>query len=178
MTITQAAHRRKRIASALAAATVTIGVLASCGTGATSGSAAAQYGPPITPIAATSITGAPVTIPPAGRASLLIFYSVGCGTCVGITQHIASIAPANQAADYYAINMDPTEDVRTSKGFLDYIDSPHIVGVNDTSGELTRAYGVNSVSTIVVTDPSGQIILRAISPLPAEIATAIRDATG
>lgn len=151
--------------------------LASCATTSAADSAAIQYGPAITPIPAKDIAGTATTVPIPGKTNVMIFYSVGCGTCVGITQHLASIAPANPSADFLAINMDQSEDVRTSNGFLDYIDSPQIVGINDTTGDITRAFEVSSVSTIVITNPQGQVVLRGIEPKPDQISAAIQTAT-
>lgn len=168
--------RPSRGAAILAAAAAATTVLAACGA-STADSAASQYGTAITPIVAKTITGTATTVPTAGKANVMIFYSVGCGTCVGITQHLASIAPSHTNTDFLAINMDQTEDVRTSKGFLDYINSPQIVGVNDSSGDITRAFAVSSVSTIVVTNPDGQVVLRGVDPKPDQINAAIQAAT-
>ncbi len=158
----------------LAIAAVVTVVLAACGSNSAESS---QYGDPVAPISAETIAGKPTTIPAPGEATVLIFYSVGCGTCVGITQHIATLAPEYPNAQYVAVNIDASENVRTSKGFLEYIKSPDIVGVNDTNGEIAKAYGVNAVSTIVVLNSEGQIVMQAVTPPKDDIAAAMKTAT-
>lgn len=156
-----------------AAIAVVLGLTACTGT--TTQSVTYPKAPSATQIEA--ITGKQVTIPATDKDTLMIFYSVGCGTCIGITQQIAKIAQDHPDVDYYAVNLDPTEDVRTSNGFLDYINSPHIVGINDTKGTLTKAYSVNSVSTVVVINKDGDIVLNEYEPSPEAIAAAVAGPT-
>jgi|GEM_PF-5322323 len=165
-----------RITAAIAAVFAGVTLLAGCGTNA-SNLTASQYGDPIPAVTAKTITGTSATIPVPGKATVMIFYSVGCGTCISITQHIATIAKSHPTAEYVAVNIDPTEDVRSSKGFLDYIDSPAIIGINDTKATITRAYQVASVSTVVVLNPAGQIVLRGVEPPPDNITKAVETAT-
>lgn len=167
-------RRTARTLAGFAIAAALTVVLAACGSSSATDS---QYGTPVAPISAETIAGKPTTIPAPGKATLLIFYSVGCGTCVGITQHVASLAPQYPSAQYVAVNIDSTENVRTSKGFLDYVKSPAIVGVNDANGQIAKAYGVNAVSTIVVLNSAGQIVLQAVTPPKADIAAAMKTAT-
>ncbi|MFZ1669430.1 MAG: thioredoxin family protein [Candidatus Nanopelagicales bacterium] len=167
-------RRTVRTVAGFAVAAVVTVVLAACGS---SSAESSQYGNPVTPISAETIAGKPTTIPAPGEATVLIFYSVGCGTCVGITQHIATLAPQYPNAQYVAVNIDPSENVRTSKGFLEYIKSPAMVGVNDTNGEISKAYGVNAVSTIVVLNSDGQVVLQAVTPPKDDITAAMKTAT-
>ncbi len=111
-----------------------------------------------------------------GTPTVMVFYSVGCGTCVGITQHIAELAKEYPNANYLAVNIDPTEDVRTSNAFLDYINSPAITGINDTDGTIAKAYNVTSVSTVVVTDSDGGLLLGAAYPPLAQVDEAVAQA--
>lgn len=157
-----------------AASVAAVVALTSCST-ATSQSTTFPAAPAA--VSAQAINGSTVTIPAADKATAMIFYSVGCGTCIGITQQLAKIATEHPTADYYAVNLDPTEDVRTSNGFLGYINSPQIIGINDTEGTLTKAYGVNSVSTVVIVDKDQQVIVNAYEPTPEEIKSAIAQAT-
>ncbi len=177
-TPTPANRRGRRAAFAtFASALAAITALTGCGANA-SDAATSQYGDPVLPVTAVTIAGTQATIPAPGKATVLIFYTVGCGTCVEITQHIASVAASHPAAEYVAVNIDPKEDVRSAKGFLDYINSPALIGINDTSGTLTRAYQVASVSTVVVLNTTGQIVLRGVEPQPDAITAAVEAATG
>jgi thiol-disulfide isomerase/thioredoxin len=133
-------------------------------------------GPAIDPVSATSISGETVEVPSADKPTVMVFYSVGCGTCVGITQHIAELAKQYPNATYLAVNIDATEDVRTSNAFLDYINSPTITGINDTDGQIAKAYNVTSVSTVVVTDASGGILLDAAYPPLVDVDAAVAQA--
>ncbi|MGV1079691.1 MAG: TlpA family protein disulfide reductase [Candidatus Nanopelagicales bacterium] len=92
------------------------------------------------------------------------------------TQPLVTLAPEYPNTQYVAVNIDTSENVRTSKGFLEYIKSPDIVGVNDTDGEISKAYGVNAVSTIVVLNSDGQVVLQAVTPPKADIAAAMKTA--
>jgi thiol-disulfide isomerase/thioredoxin len=139
-------------------------------------SSGAQAGPAIEPVSATTITGESIQVPTANKPTVMVFYSVGCGTCVGITEHIAGLANQYPDASYLAVNIDPTEDVRTSNSFLDYIDSPAITGINDTDGRITKAYGVTSVSSVVVTDSAGGVLLDAAYPPTADVDAAVAQA--
>lgn len=167
-------HRPVQSVAGLAIAVVVAVMLAACGSNSAESS---QYGDPVAPISTETIAGKPTTIPAPDEATVLIFYSVGCGTCVGITQHIATLAPQYPNAQYVAVNIDPSEGVRTSKGFLEYIKSPAIVGVNDTDGGISKAYGVNAVSTIVVLNSDGQVVLQAVTPPKGDITAAMKTAT-
>jgi len=133
-------------------------------------------GPAIDPVAATSISGEAIEVPSADQPTVMVFYSVGCGTCVGITQHIAGLANQYPDATYLAVNIDATEDVRTSNTFLDYINSPAITGINDTDGQIAKAYNVTSVSTVVVTDSAGGILLDAAYPPLVDVNAAVAQA--
>jgi thiol-disulfide isomerase/thioredoxin len=133
-------------------------------------------GPAVEPVSATSISGESLKVPAAGTPTVMVFYSVGCGTCVGITQHIAELAKEYPNANYLAVNIDPTEDVRTSNAFLDYINSPAITGINDTDGTIAKAYNVTSVSTVVVTDSDGGLLLGAAYPPLAQVDEAVAQA--
>ncbi|NQU37250.1 MAG: redoxin domain-containing protein [Actinobacteria bacterium] len=135
-----------------------------------------KAGPAIEPVSVTNISGETLEVPSADKPTVMVFYSVGCGTCVGITQHIAELAKQYPDATYLAVNIDATEDVRTSNAFLDYIDSPAITGINDTDGQIAKAYNVTSVSTVVVTDADGGILLDAAYPPLAEVNTAVEQA--
>ena len=128
------------------------------------------------PTTMTSTKGARVSVPAANKPTVMVFYSVGCGTCLGITQQIAKTATEFPNAEYLAVNLDPTEDIRTSNGFLDYVDSPDIVGINDVNGKLTNAYGVKSVSTVVVVNKEGKIVLNEVLPKPDVIDSTVKTA--
>lgn len=134
-------------------------------------------GPAIEPVSATSISGQKLEVPSADQPTVMVFYSVGCGTCVGITQHIAELAKQYPDATYLAVNIDATEDIRTSNAFLDYINSPAITGINDTDGQISKAYNVTSVSTVVVTDSAGGILLDAAYPPLVDVDNAVAQAT-
>lgn len=161
----------------IAAGVAAVVALTACSATTTQETEEVTYSKAPAPVSAEAITGKQVTIPATDTATVMIFYSVGCGTCLAITQQIAKIAAEYPSADYYAVNLDPTENVRTSNGFLDHINSPHIVGINDTNGKITKAYGVNSVSTVVVVNPAGDVVLNGYEPRPEEIKSAVAAST-
>ncbi len=139
-------------------------------------SAGINAGPPVEPVSATSIAGQTLEVPSSDQPTVMVFYSVGCGTCVGITQHIAELANQYPNATYLAVNIDATETVRTSNAFLEYIDSPAIIGINDTDGQIAKAFNVTSVSSVVVTDSAGGLLLDAAYPPIAEVDAAVAQA--
>lgn len=167
----------------VAAVMLAAGALAACGQSATTSNPAS---PPqatattSTPAAVatrlTTVDGKPVELPAAAPTAIL-FFSYGCGECVGGGKSLAAaraaVEKAGGSAKFLAVDIVPTEKPADVHLFLDQIGGTSLPAVIDTNGALTSRYQVTAPTTALVIDPSGQITYRGHAPSQDQILTAL-----
>jgi hypothetical protein len=126
--------------------------------------------------AATTSTTTPA--PPTGAAApAVLFFSAGCGECVGggtaVAGARAAVQKATGTARFLAVDMVPTENTADVHRFLDQIGDTNLPAVIDTHGDLTSRYQVTAQTTLLVIDPSGRITYRGHAPAQDQILTAL-----
>ena len=125
----------------------------------------------VTAFTAHTSTGAPVTVP-GGKPSAMLFLSASCGTCGPAAHALAAVQAADPpGANYVVVDIDPSETPADIAAFLATNQATTLASTSDTTGALTRAFGVTQLSTAVFLGPDGQVTARAVEPT----ATQIRD---
>ncbi|WGI36022.1 MULTISPECIES: TlpA family protein disulfide reductase [Mycolicibacterium] len=161
----------------VAAALLTAGALTACGPAATTSTTTPA--PPTgaaAPAALTTVDGHSVDLP-ATSPTAVLFFSAGCGECVGggtaVAGARAAVQKATGTARFLAVDMVPTENTADVHRFLDQIGDTNLPAVIDTHGDLTSRYQVTAQTTLLVIDPSGRITYRGHAPAQDQILTAL-----
>ncbi|MCX8565143.1 redoxin domain-containing protein [Mycolicibacterium mucogenicum] len=161
----------------MAAAVAAAALLTACGPSATTSN---PTPPPQSSAAAaamlTTVDGTKVDLPAAAPTAML-FFSTGCGECVGGGKSLAAARAAVQkaggSARFLAVDMVPTENTADVHRFLDQIGDTSVPAVVDPNGALTSRYQVSAQTTVLVVDPSGQITYRGHAPSQEQILAAL-----
>lgn len=111
------------------------------------------------------------------RPTAILFFSYGCGECVGGGKSLAAaraaVEKAGGSAKFLAVDIVPTEKPADVRHFLDQIGGTSLPAVVDTNGALTSRYQVTAPTTALVIDPSGQISYRGHAPSQDQILAAL-----
>lgn len=170
----------RRGLAGVAAAVLAAGTLAACGP-----TAAPSTTTPAAPHAnATATTAATLTTVdgksidlPAAAPTAVLFFSAGCGECVGGGKSLAAAHTAVQKAgghaQFLAVDMVPTESAADVGTFLDQVNGTGLPAVVDTNGALTSRYQVSALTTVLVIDPAGQVTYRGHAPSQDQILAAL-----
>ncbi|WP_235679511.1 TlpA family protein disulfide reductase [Mycolicibacterium monacense] len=114
---------------------------------------------------------------PAAAPTAILFFSYGCGECVGGGKSLAAaraaVEEAGGSAKFLAVDIVPTEKPADVRHFLDQIGGTSLPAVVDTNGALTSRYQVTAPTTALVIDPSGQISYRGHAPSQDQILAAL-----
>jgi hypothetical protein len=159
-----------------AAVILAAGVLTACGPSATTSSPTSPPQSSATAAVLTTVDGKTVDLP-ATAPTAMLFFSTGCGECVGGGTSLAAARAAVQkaagTARFLAVDMVPTENTADVHRFLDQIGDTSLPAVVDPTGALTGRYQVSAQTTVLVVDPSGQITYRGHAPSQEQILTAL-----
>ncbi|GAC1670005.1 MAG: hypothetical protein NVS9B8_13160 [Candidatus Limnocylindrales bacterium] len=135
--------------------------------------------PAAPPAAFRTIDGRDVTLAGLrGQPVALYFMASWCGTCVPEAQAWGQIARDGsvQGLQVFVVDVDPVDSPGALAGFRDRYVGGGLHWVFDTDQTLTRAFGVASLDTTVLIDPSGRIAYRNTVPLSvAQLRRAIAD---
>ncbi|WP_071286362.1 TlpA family protein disulfide reductase [Mycolicibacterium llatzerense] len=167
-------HGLPNVAAALLAA----GTLAACGPTATPSTTtpASPHAGATTAATLTTVDGKSIDLPAAAPTAVL-FFSFGCGECVGGGKSLAAAQAAVQKvgghARFLAVDMVPTESTADVGTFLDQVNGAGLPAVVDTNGALTSRYQVSAQTTVLVIDPAGQVTYRGHAPSQDQILAAL-----
>ena len=177
-TATRSRTARRRF-TALAATSVLAVLLSACG-GLTNGnsSPAGEAGTTAASFTAHTVAGGSTTLP-GERPSVLLFFSVECGGCGPTAQALAQTqAQDPTAADFAVVDVAAYETAQDIEGFLKYYDANALAYATDADGTLLSSYGVTQLSTVVIVDPDGKVVYRAVEPDAAKIRAELNKVTG
>lgn len=140
-------------------------------------SAAARPVPSPKALRLTTMTGSTIRLP-GSTPSVLVFFSISCADCVYAT-HTTGQAAARMAgrAQFLAVNLDPGVPASAIDGFLRYVHAPTLPTVRDSDYHVAAAYQVAALSTVIVLDTSGRVVLREINPKLSTVLAAIDQTT-
>lgn len=107
----------------------------------------------------TTLNGTEVSLSDhAGKPLILEFFASWCPSCAKNTDHLSLLQETygSQIA-ILAIDVDPWEKRAELRAFIEDNDVTWPIAL-DRSGEVSRAYGVGSLSTEVIVSPEGAIV--------------------
>jgi hypothetical protein len=171
LTIRTAANRG--LLGAAAAVTI-IGAIAACGPATNTKPPGSQgvSAPSLAPAALTTIDGRQVSVPGSAPTALL-FFSFGCGECVGggkaLAQAQATAQQTGSNAGFLLVDMDPHESAQDASRFREQIDGKNLPAVIDTGATLSRTYKISALTTVIVVDPSGKVTYQGHAPAADQI---------
>jgi len=127
---------------------------------------------------ARTVSGGSATLP-GTRASVLLFFSVECGGCGPTAQTLAQAqAQDPKTADFAVVDVAGHETAKDIQGFLEDHHASALAYASDPDGTLVARYGVTQLSTVVIVDPGGKVVFRAVEPNAATIRAELNKVTG
>jgi hypothetical protein len=163
-------------------------VLAGCGSGHTparlSTANGRSAGTPQTEAVATlrTIDGTVVRVPSA-RPSVLLFIRVGCEGCGASAQSMARVARIARVArvarsvpglaTFLAVDIDLFVSASNVRHFLDSVGAKGLPATINSDGTLLRKYRVTVLSSVLIIDPAGKVVYRAVNPTANAITRAL-----
>lgn len=161
----------------IAAVMLAGGVLTACGSATTTNTTTS---PPqanaTTATVLTTVDGTKIDLP-GSAPTVVLFFSYGCGECVGggksLTAARAAVEKAGGSARFLAVDMVPGERAADVRRFLGQIGGNSLAAVVDTDGALTSRYAVSSLTTVIVIDASGRVTYRGQAPSTDQILAAL-----
>ena len=163
-------------------------VLAGCGSahipasrsGATSVSTRAHQAAAVATLRTTD--GVVVRVPSA-RPSVLLFISLGCADCAASAQSMARAAGVARAAGslrgratFLAVDLDPAVSASNVRDFLDSVGAKGLPATVNSDGTLLHKYHVAVLSSVLIIDPAGKVVYRAVNPSATAITRALSTA--
>jgi hypothetical protein len=163
-------------------------VLAGCGSGHTAasrpgtgnGSTRAHSAAAVATL--RTIDGAVVRVPSA-RPSVLLFITVGCEGCGASAQSTARVARIARVArvarsvpgraTFLAVDLDLFVSASNVRDFLDSVGAKGLPATINSDGMLLRKYRVTVLSSVLIIDPAGKVVYRAVNPSANAITTAL-----
>ena len=175
-----ARRRRRRILLIALALVVVIGVAAVLYSAVTTsqrpGPAPAENAAPAV-LTAHTWDGGAVTVPGI-RPSVLLFFSVECGSCGPTAQAMAQAQQTGgQTANFIAVDIAGYETDAAVKGFLTTNTATALAYAIDTDAQWVRSYQVSQISTVMVLDDAGKEVFRAVEPGAEKITTELAKVT-
>lgn len=174
-------RRRIFTITAIIAAVALVLILASTALNrgdATNGSAGATSGNDVDTIEVTSVDGEAVTVP-SKRPTVLYFMASWCYTCIPQAKAMKELEQEYaDKADFVAVDVTPENTKIEVDEFRKRADNPRHPYVVDTTGQLTKKYGITALDTTVVVASDGKVLDRANAmPMKAEVLRAFLDKT-
>jgi hypothetical protein len=163
-------------------------VLAGCGSGHTAASRSgaksvstrAHHAAAVATL--RTIDGAVVRVPSA-RPSVLLFITVGCEGCGASAQSTARVARIARVArvarsvpgraTFLAVDLDLFVSASNVRDFLDSVGAKGLPATINSDGTLLRKYRVTVLSSVLIIDPAGKVVYRAVNPSANAITTAL-----
>lgn len=107
----------------------------------------------------TTLNGTEVSLADqAGQPLILEFFASWCPSCAKNTDHLSQLQTTyGSQITILAIDVDPWEKRAELRAFIEDNDVTWPIAL-DRSGEVSRAYGVGSLSTEVIVSPEGAIV--------------------
>lgn len=119
------------------------------------------------------------TLLPGQRPSVLLFFSIECGSCGPTAQALAQAQAADpEAADFAVVDVAAYETANDIEEFLTDYKATDLGYAIDTDGSLLAGYGVTQLSTVVIVDPDGRVVYRAVEPTAETIRADLDKVTG
>jgi len=119
--------------------------------------------------AAPTESGEAITVP-AGRPSVVLFFSVECGGCGPTATALAQVQAADPgAADFVVVDVAAYETAKDIKEFLAANSAHDLTYTIDTQGQLVADYQVTQLSTVLILDSDNTVAFRAIEPSTDQI---------
>lgn len=126
--------------------------------------------------------GAVVRVPNA-RPSVLLFISLGCADCAASAQSMARAARVARAArslpdraTFLAVDLDPAVSASNVRDFLDSVGAKGLPVTINSDGTLLHKYRVTVLSSVLIIDPAGKVVYRAVNPSANAITRALSTA--
>lgn len=102
---------------------------------------------------------------PGGRPTVLLFFSVECGTCAPAAKALAQArADDHAAANFVVVDVAAYETEGDIRGFLDAHGAGGLGYTSDADGRLIAYYKVTQLSTVLILDADNNVAFRAIEP--------------
>lgn len=122
---------------------------------------------------ASTVEGAQFPVP-GSKPSVLLFFNIECGACGPVTNVLAQVQRDSPVkADYVAVDIAPYETAEEIVAFLHENEAASLAFASDLNARLITAYQINQVSTVVVLDPTGSEVFRAVDPSAEELSSAL-----
>lgn len=101
---------------------------------------------------------------PTGKPTAIFFTSASCGSCIPKAQAFARIQ--QQVGDRVAVlgvDIDPSDTVGAFRQWIAAAGNPPFAFAQDEDSRLVKAYRVQALSTVVITDATGRVVFRSFS---------------
>jgi glutaredoxin-related protein len=180
LSITHVRSARTRTGRTIAAAGLLAVLLTACGSLTKTDEAPEPpgnaAGSPVSFTAQTS-DGSSVALP-GEKPSVLLFFSVECGTCGPTATALAEARATDPtAADYAVVDIAGYETAKDVERFLAANDAGDLPYAIDTDGTLLTDYDIAQLSTVLIVTPDGEVTYRGIEPDAATIRDELAKAT-
>jgi len=178
------AATRLRSRSAAVLVAVMAVVLAGCGGGRhtqvrqPAATGASTRTTQVSAVATLRTTDGAVVRVPSARPSVLLFISLGCADCASSAQSVARVAHwvANSQrarATVLAVDLDPDLPAAHLNEFLNSVGAGGLPATISSDGSLLRKYHVTVLASVLIIDPAGKVVYRAVNPTTNAIIKAL-----
>jgi hypothetical protein len=159
-------------------------VLAGCGSGHTPARQSAANGVstrahPAAVVTLRTTDGAVVRVPSA-RPSVLLFITLGCADCAASAQSMTRAARSLRAAGslrdratFLAVDLDPDLPAAHLTEFLNSVGARGLPATINSDGTLLHKYHVTALSSVLIINPAGKVVYRAVNPTAKAITRAL-----
>ena len=128
------------------------------------GPAASTVGSVAPAFSVPTLSGA-AFVAPTHRPTLLYFMAGWCGTCIPEAQALGRLERSvGDRTVLVAVDADPSDSWSSLRSFAQSVGSPGYIFAKD-DGHIDGAFGVNSLDTTIVLDPSGRVAYRNLGAL-------------
>lgn len=117
----------------------------------------------LTPVALSSVTGAPFTLARTGHPTLINIFATWCGPCRMETPDLAQAAERLRARGVEVIGVDQEESATRVESFAREFGVKYPIYI-DSNGALRRMFGARFIPTTIYMDGNGRI--RWVHPGP------------
>jgi hypothetical protein len=166
---------------------VVVLVLAGCSSAHTSArqSAANRVSTRAHPAAVVTLrtTDGAVMRVPSARPSVLLFITLGCADCAASAQSMTRAARSLRAAGslrgqatFLAVDLDPDLPAAHLRDFLNSVGARGLPATINSDGTLIHKYHVTALSSVLIINPAGKVVYRAVNPTAHAIIRALTTA--
>jgi hypothetical protein len=131
----------------------------------------------VSAVATLRTTDGAVVRVPSARPSVLLFISLGCADCAESSQSMAQAAraarSAHDRATFLAVDLDPAVTASHVRDFLDSVGAKGLPVTLNSDGTLLHKYHVTVLSSVLIIDPAGKVVYRAVNPSAKAITKAL-----